>query len=140
MYHLHFTQPLFKRAIVMSRSYFLLPPLPVSKHEENYKEAIAALGLGHFPVDERIKALMDIPAQEIASRLPRSVLAAPAIDGDIITECPTFADLATPNNGYPKGNVWCQKLLVGDAQMDVSGLALVLVVRTPAAANSLHDP
>ncbi|KAL4869900.1 hypothetical protein BDV12DRAFT_184854 [Aspergillus spectabilis] len=118
MHHLHSTQPLFKRAIVMSGSYFLLPPLPLSKHEENYKKALAALGLGDLPADERIKALMEIPAQEIASRLPRPVLAAPAIDGDTITECPTFADLADPNNGYPKGKVWCEELLVGDVQMD----------------------
>ncbi|OOQ91322.1 putative carboxylesterase [Penicillium brasilianum] len=118
MHHLHSTQPLFKRAIVMSGSYFLLPPLPLSKHEENYKEAMAALGLKHLPVDERIKALLDIPAQEIASHLLRSVIAAPAIDGDIITECPTFADLAAPNNEYPKAKAWCEELLVGDVQMD----------------------
>jgi hypothetical protein len=110
---------------MMSGSYFLLPPLPLSTHEENYKAAIAALGLGQLSAEERICALLETPAETLISRLPRTVITAPAIDGDIITECPTFADLATPKNGYPKGKMWCEELLVGDVQMDVSCLALV---------------
>ncbi|KAF3026155.1 hypothetical protein E8E15_007792 [Penicillium rubens] len=118
MYHLNSTHPLFTRAIVMSGNYFLIPPLPLSTHEGNYKKAIVALGLADVPADERIRALMETPAHELASCLPPSIIAAPAIDGDIVVEYPTFQDLANPNSHQPKGKFWCQELLIGDSQMD----------------------
>ncbi|KAF9890585.1 hypothetical protein FE257_005716 [Aspergillus nanangensis] len=118
MYHLTSTRPLFKRAIVMSGNYFLLPPLSLSTHEENYNRAIVALGLADVSTDERIQTLVETPAHELASCLPPFVIAAPAIDGDIVAATPTFQDIANPNNNSPKGKSWCQELLIGDAQMD----------------------
>jgi hypothetical protein len=44
------------------------------------------------------------------------IIAAPAIDGDIVVEYPTFQDLANPNSHQPKGKFWCQELLIGAAQ------------------------
>jgi hypothetical protein len=112
----------------MSGNYFLIPPLPLSAHEENYKQAITALGLADIPAYERVRALMEIPAQELASRLEQSVIVAPAIDGDIVVDRPTFSDLADPKRIYPKGKNWCEALLIGDAEMDVSSLHQSLVV------------
>ena len=123
MYQLHSNQPLFRRAIVMSGSYFLTPPLPLSVHEGKYKQAITGLGLADTFPDERVRALIDIPAQELESRLPPSVIAIPAIDGDIVVDCLELIS-QIQKNGYPKGKVWYESLLVGDAEMDVSNSSL----------------
>lgn len=104
----------------MSGSHFLIPPLPLSMHEEIYKQAIAALGLADIPADEKIRYLKEMLARDLASSLPPSVIIVPAIDGDIIEDRPTFDDLANPKNDYTVGKVWCEQLLIGDAQMDVS--------------------
>lgn len=120
MYQLSSARALFKRAIVMSGNYFLLPPLPLAQHEENYSRAIAALGLASASTEERIHALLETPGQEIISRLPQPVIAAPAVDGELVTDFPTFAELADPTVDVPLGKKWCETLMIGDAQMDVS--------------------
>lgn len=120
MYQLSSAQALFKHAIVMSGNYFLIPPLPLAQHEDNYGRAIAALGLDSASTEERIHSLLEAPGQEIISRLAQSVIAAPAVDNDLITDFPTFADLADPTVDVPLGRKWCKALMIGDAQMDVS--------------------
>jgi carboxylesterase type B len=119
-YHLNSEKALFKRAISMSGTYFLTQPLPYEAHEQNYQKAVSALGLSGAAPEERIKALLEIPADDIVSRLPPSILAVPAVDGDIVPSAPSRAETGRSNSSEPRGKNWCHELMIGDAQMDVS--------------------
>jgi carboxylesterase type B len=118
-------KPLFKRAIAISGTYFLSQPLPYDAHEQNYQKAISALGLSDATPAERIKALLERPGSDIVSQLPPSILAAPAVDGDIVPAAPSHAHTGSTTSDVPKGKNWCTDLMIGDAQMDVSALFVV---------------
>ncbi|KAL3463902.1 Alpha/Beta hydrolase protein [Aspergillus heterothallicus] len=124
-YHLNSDKALFKRAIAMSGTYFLTQPLPYEVHEQNYQKALEALGLSNSAPEDRIKALLDMPADEIVSRLPPSILAVPAIDGDIVPSAPTHAATGRSTSDEPRGKNWCNELVIGDAQMDASIIAFL---------------
>ncbi|KAL5001343.1 Alpha/Beta hydrolase protein [Aspergillus recurvatus] len=124
-YHLDSEKPLFKRAIAMSGTCFLSQPLPYDAHEQNYEKAISALGLSDAAPAERIKALLETPGADIVSKLPPSILAAPAIDGDIVPSAPSHAQTGSASSDVPKGKNWCADLMVGDAQMDASIIAFL---------------
>jgi hypothetical protein len=104
----------------MSGTYFLTQPLPYEAHEQNYQKAISALGLSDAGPEDRVKALLEMPAEEIISRLPPSILAVPAVDGDIAPSAPSRTETARSNSNEPRGKYWCHELMIGDAQMDVS--------------------
>lgn len=120
-FHLDSETPLFKRAILMSGSRFFVQALPYDAHEENYRQAISALGLENATSDEKIKALLETPGQDLLAKLPPSVLTAPAVDGDMVPSTVTYAQVADRTSNIPKGKQWCRDLLIGDAQYDVSG-------------------
>ncbi|KAL4935061.1 hypothetical protein BDV06DRAFT_139004 [Aspergillus oleicola] len=125
-YHLNSKEPLFKRAVSMSGTYFLSQPLPYNAHEQNYQKAIAALGLSDTSTQEgRIKALLEMPATDLVARLPPSILAVPAIDGDIMPAAPSHEKVGNVTSDVPVGKNWCQELLVGDAQIDASIIAFL---------------
>ncbi|KAL2809418.1 Alpha/Beta hydrolase protein [Aspergillus granulosus] len=124
-YHLNSEKALFKRAIAMSGTYFLTQPLPYEAHEQNYQKAMAALGLSNTAPGERIKTLLEMPAEEIVSRLPPSILAVPAIDGDIVRSAPSHAETGRADSNEPQGKNWCHELMIGDAQMDASIIAFL---------------
>ncbi|KAL2863394.1 putative carboxylesterase [Aspergillus lucknowensis] len=125
-YHLNSEKALFKRAIVMSGTYFLSQPLPYEAHEQNYQNAIAALGLSNAASpEERIKALSELPATEIVSRLPPSILAVPAIDGDIVPSAFSRAQTGCATSDEPRGKNWCHELMIGDAEIDASIIAFL---------------
>jgi hypothetical protein len=104
----------------MSGNYFLVKALTLSQHEEKYKQALTALGLGNASTGERFKFFLERPEQDLISALSPSTLAAPAIDRIIVPATPSFAQVMNQNLDVPKGKSWCRELMVGDAQMDVS--------------------
>ncbi|RJE26204.1 Carboxylesterase [Aspergillus sclerotialis] len=125
-YHLHSDEPLFKRAIVMSGTYFLTEPQPYEMHEQNYQKAMEALGLSNATADERLRVLLETPGQELISKIPPSVISAPAIDGDVVLSVATHAETSDKNSNVPKGKAWCKELMIGDAQMDASIMPLFM--------------
>lgn len=119
-YHLHSEDALFARAIIMSGTWFLTGPLGFDDHERNYWLAMEALGLKDKTGEERVKALLEMPAEDLLAKLPPSVLIAPAIDGDMVLSHPTHSQVVDRGSTTPKGKRWCKDLMIGDAQMDVS--------------------
>lgn len=97
----------------MSGPFFLLGPLQYDAHEENYLQALAALGLGGASADERIRALLEAPGQDLLAKLPpaRSV---PAADNDMILSAVTYAQVADKACEIAKSKSSCRDLLVGD--------------------------
>ncbi|EAW06756.1 putative carboxylesterase [Aspergillus clavatus NRRL 1] len=126
-YQLDSDEPLFKRAIVMSGTSLLIQPLPCDVHEQNYQQAISALRLADLSPQERIQALLKIPGKELLAKIPPSVLSAPAIDEDMVLSFPTYTQVASKNSNIPRGKSWCKDILIGDAQMDASIMALLMV-------------
>jgi hypothetical protein len=122
IFHLDSDRPLFKRAISMSGNPMLTRPLPLAIHEQSYRTAIKAFGLENATSEERIKVLLETPAQELISKLGVSVLPQPVIDGDIIPSEIPFSRIEDSSSGYPRGTTWCNDFLLGDAQHDVSEL------------------
>ena len=103
----------------MSGTSLLLQALPFEAHEENYKKVMAALGLIDATTEERIKALLEMPGDELVAKLPPPILSAPALDGDIILPGATYTEIGKLDSTVLPGKSWCQDLLIGDAEMDV---------------------
>ncbi|KAE8376990.1 Alpha/Beta hydrolase protein [Aspergillus bertholletiae] len=126
IYHLSSEVPLFKRAIAMSGSYLFTQALPYDTHEQNYRQAMLALGLENASTNEKIQTLLEKPAQELITKVPPSILAAPAVDGDLITSIATHAQTADRSSGLLKRKDWCTELMIGDCQMDASIVGLIM--------------
>ena len=109
---------MFKRAVAMSGTFLIPQPAPRDVHEANYQQVIEILGLQEAPGEERIRVLLETPAKGLVEKLPPSAL--PAVDGDMVQTAPTFAQVSDRDSNVPKGKAWCEDLLVGDMQMDVS--------------------
>ncbi|KAJ5674410.1 alpha/beta-hydrolase [Penicillium maclennaniae] len=124
-YHLQSKVPLFKRAISMSGTSLFVQALPFNVHEENYANAIAALGLTDLTAEDRLKALLNMPSHELLAKLPPSILVAPAIDSEIVLPGVTYTELGKKDSNVLPGNSWCQDLLIGDAEADASILQVV---------------
>ncbi|KAJ1706347.1 carboxylesterase [Aspergillus flavus] len=125
-YHLKSEVALFKRAIAMSGSYLFTQALPYDIHEQNYRQAILALGLESASTEERIQALLEKPAQELIASLPPSILAAPAVDGDLVASTATHAQTADRTSDLSEKRNWCTELMIGDCQMDASIVGLIM--------------
>lgn len=116
----------------MSGTYFLIEPLSYDIHEQNYRQATAALGLSNATTGEKLRVLLETPGQELLSNIPPSVLSAPAIDGDMVLSAATHAETADKKSNIPKGKSWCKELMVGDAQMDVGTYHYLYTTKYPA--------
>ncbi|KAE8333888.1 Alpha/Beta hydrolase protein [Aspergillus sergii] len=125
-YHLKSEVALFKRAIAMSGSYLFTQALPYDIHEQNYQQAISAMGLETASTEERIQTLLEKPAQELIASLPPSILATPAVDGDLVASAATHAQTADRASDLPKRGDWCTELMIGDCQMDGSIVGLIM--------------
>lgn len=119
-YLLDDVERLFQAAVLMSGSFLQTPPPSDEEHDRNYLEAMEALGLANATPEERIKALLERPAQDIVSQLPSSILTVPRVDEELVQPRPSFADIDNPGSFVPQGKLWCPHLMVGNAQMDVS--------------------
>lgn len=108
----------------MSGTNLLMIPFPLSVHEQGYEDAMKAWGLADATPEERIKALLERPAQDLISKLPPTVSIGFAVDGDLIPTMPTFEEIGDKGKSYPKGKTWCKELLIGNAQIDVGILQM----------------
>ncbi|KAJ6096396.1 hypothetical protein N7486_007142 [Penicillium sp. IBT 16267x] len=124
-YHLHSQKPLFRRAIPMAGTSFLLHALPNIAHEENYEKAMAALGLSDAPAQERVKALLEMPGEELVAQLPPGIAFAPALDGDLVLPGTTYTEIGKPDSSLIPGKAWCQDLLIGHSEIDASILEVI---------------
>ncbi|OJJ44966.1 hypothetical protein ASPZODRAFT_153290 [Penicilliopsis zonata CBS 506.65] len=126
-YHLQSDAQLFKRAIVMSGSYYATSPMPLGAHEANYKKAIEALGLAGQSPEERIRVLLETPGPELISKFPPHIVrVAPAIDGEVVLPLQSLAQTAEGKANGSKAREYCTELLIGDAQCDTSILAFLM--------------
>lgn len=114
----------------MAGTSLLLQALPNIAHEENYEKAMAALGLSDAPAQERVKALLEMPGEELVAQLPPGITFAPALDGDLILPGTTYTEIAKPGSSFLPGKEWCQDLLVGSNEIDVCWILISVCGQT----------
>ena len=117
--HLYSHEPLFDRAIATGGTFLLRKPLPPQAHEAMYQGAINELGLDKLSPKERINALLTKPMEEIIGNLQKSAFNA-VVDGELIGSEASYSAVASHDSESIPGKKWCQALMVGDCQFDVS--------------------
>jgi hypothetical protein len=107
----------------MSGTTLMLQPLPPQVPEFVYANAIETLGAQDLSSRDRIKKLLDLPAKDLATLIPPNLPLLPVVDGEIIPGTANFDQMLSKEDpsGVPiPGRQWCEELLVGDCQFDVS--------------------
>lgn len=100
-----------------------MKPLPPFVHETFYKTVIESLGLESSPPEERVSAILTLPVDEILSKIPPGLPLQPVVDGDVVPLSPSFSEFANKEATTIPGKQWCEELLIGDNQLDVSYLS-----------------
>lgn len=108
----------------MSGTPFLKESLDASVAEATYNEVLSALGGSDLPDEEQVKLLLETPAENLWSKIGPSIPLFPVLDHDFINEDPTFNLLregsAASIAAVVPGRKWCEEILIGDCQLDVS--------------------
>ena len=99
-----------------------MKPLPPFVYEMTYKTVLENLGITATSPEERVSALLAIPAEDILTKLPPGLPLHPVLDGDLVPVEPTFKDIADKQSSTMPGKHWCNSLFIGDNQMDVGVL------------------
>ena len=99
-----------------------MPVLPPPVGEFAFAEIIKALALDSLSPAEQVQALLDMPAEELHTKV--SDVHVPlngVLDNDIIRSIPTFQSISETQSiehVFP-GIDWCKRIFMGDCQMDV---------------------
>lgn len=114
----------------------LVLPLPESVAESAYQNVIEAFGLAGLSSEDRIKALLALPIEDLWQKAPPSAPMMPCVDNDTVPGIPDFATVSSqedkPNFLLP-GRKWCKALMLGDSKLDVSSCGR----RKAAKANNI---
>lgn len=118
----------------MSGTPLMLKPLPPAVTEVTYEIIMKELGLQTACTAERIQRLTTITPDELVAKTPMTVPLVPFLDGDIIPSATTFQGLDSEPSKLEAnipGRKWCEELVIGDCQHDVSfsfpfGVVLIL--------------
>jgi hypothetical protein len=92
----------------------------MESQEKAYRMAIQSWGFSDLTPEQRIRALLETPAEELVSTLGANVQLALAIDGDTIPQNCTYESTGNIKDTSLPGKIWCKDILLGSASMDVS--------------------
>ena len=116
-------EPLMKRCLSTGGAVLLFKPLQPEVTEFAYQKVIEAFGLVDKSPEDRIKALLSMPADELWQKAPAGAPLIPSVDGDTVPGAAGFATVASqaddPTFPLP-GRKWCSALMIGESQLDVS--------------------
>jgi hypothetical protein len=99
-------------------------PLPPPVSEFAYVSVVEALGLGAHSEHDRVDALVKTSVETLQTKFPTfSLPLMPVVNGELIPGPVSFPQISIetdqPNFPIP-GRRWCEELLIGDCQFDVS--------------------
>ena len=99
-------------------------PLPAPVSEFAYASVVEGLGLEAHSEHDRVDALVKTSVETLLTKFPTfSLPLMPVVDGDLIPGPASFSQISLetdqPNFQIP-GKKWCEELLIGDCQFDVS--------------------
>ena len=95
---------------------------PLELLEKFYGMTLNSLGLSSVPQADQMQKLLTVSAEDLTTKLSRSIAVAPVVDGDKIPEAASFHivnDKASFRRAFP-GVGYCKRLMIGDCEMDVS--------------------
>jgi hypothetical protein len=106
----------------MSGTTLMMQPLPPQVPEFVYAAIIQSLGAEELSTEGRIEKLLSLSDTELATLAPPSLPLLPIVDYELIPGNINFAQISSkegPSVSMP-GRHWCEELLIGDCQFDVS--------------------
>jgi hypothetical protein len=116
-------EPYMKRCLSTGGAVLLFKPIPAEVTESSYQAVIKALGLTDKSPEDRINALLSIPADELWQKVPLGTPIIPSIDGETVPGAPGFASVQSQSDDprFPMpGRKWCAALMIGESKLDVS--------------------
>lgn len=115
-------EPLMKRCLSTGGAVLLFKPLPEVVAEAAYQKVVEAFGLADKSAEDRIKALLSIPVDDIWQKVPPGTPLVPYMDGELVPGEPSFLSVSSkednPNFLIP-GRKWCSALMIGESKLDV---------------------
>ncbi|EXJ76404.1 uncharacterized protein A1O5_00912 [Cladophialophora psammophila CBS 110553] len=136
--HLQSHEELFQRAMIMSGTFFLFKPLPLPVAEVAYQSTLKALGLDQLAPPERLKALLQVPTEQLYASIQPEIPLFPVADGHLVHRVPTFGQIATQDSSFLPGKFWTQGIMIGDCQFDASIFAILLGPRRKGIAEAFE--
>lgn len=114
--------PLFKRMVSMGGTNLLMRPLPDPVTELTYRGYVDRLGLGSLSAAERVQALVALADEKIVAAFSPADAFLPASGGELGLIDHTYAEIYEGDAGplVLPGRRWCEKIMIGDCQLDVS--------------------
>ncbi|KAI4627616.1 uncharacterized protein J4E87_004180 [Alternaria ethzedia] len=138
LHHLSCKEPLFRRGISMSGTPLMLKPLSPAVAEKSYKAVLQALGLEDASTHDRIQKLLAMSPEDLVQKIPIKIPLAPYLDGDMIPEAPSFANLSS-GTFQSLNNTRCEELLIGSCADDGNVFYFMgLSSRLPGIASAIH--
>ncbi|RMZ66831.1 carboxylesterase [Pyrenophora seminiperda CCB06] len=114
-------EPLMKRGMSTGGTILFFTPIPESVTEAAYQQVVEAFGLVEKSPEDRIKALLSVPVDDLWQKIPMSAQMLPSIDGDIIPGSPNFLTVSSPSENsmfQMPGRKWCKAFMIGDSKLD----------------------
>ncbi|KAI4693283.1 uncharacterized protein J4E88_001654 [Alternaria novae-zelandiae] len=116
----------------------MLKPLSPAVAEKSYKAVLQALGLEDAPTHDRIQKLLAMSPEDLVQKIPIKIPLAPYLDGDMIPEAPSFANLSY-GTLQSLNNTRCEDLLIGSCADDGNVFYFMgLSSRLPGIASAIH--
>ena len=112
-----------KRGLSTGGALLLSKLMPEPATEATYQQVIEAFGLADKSPEDRIKALLSAPVDDLWQKVPMNAPLQPSIDGDIIPGSPDFLTVSSQNDSSTfkmPGRKWCKAFMIGDSKLDVS--------------------
>ncbi|KAA8617012.1 PnbA Carboxylesterase type B [Pyrenophora tritici-repentis] len=122
-------EPLMKRGLSTGGTILLMKLIPDSMTEAAYQQVVEALGLADKSPEDRIKALLSVPVDDLWQKVPMSAPMQPSIDGDIVPGSPDFLTVSSQKESSVfkmPGRKWCKAFMIGDSKLDGSIFAYLI--------------
>ncbi|EUC44269.1 hypothetical protein COCMIDRAFT_98770 [Bipolaris oryzae ATCC 44560] len=138
IYLLGSKEPLMEQGLATGGTPLLVLPIPESVAESAYQNVIEAFGLAELSPEDRIKALLALPVDDLWQKAPPSAPMVPSIDNETVPGFPDFSTVSSQEektNFLLPGRKWCKALMLGDSKLDGSIFAFTtLDARKPGIA------
>ncbi|CAG5169765.1 uncharacterized protein ALTATR162_LOCUS7077 [Alternaria atra] len=136
-------EPLMKRCLSTGGAILLFKPIPEFVAESSYQQAIEAFGLKDKSPEDRIKALLSIPLDDLWQKVPPTAPMLPSIDGITMPGSPDFLTVSSQEDSptfMMPGRKWCKAFMIGESKLDANILAYMgLDGRNPGIAQKFID-
>jgi carboxylesterase type B len=115
-------EPLMKRCFSTGGAVLLFKPIPELVAESSYQKIIEAFGLKDMSPEDRIEALLSIPADDLWQKIPQGTPLIASLDGDTIPGSPDFLSVSSKEDSSTfmmPGRKWCKAFMAGESKLDV---------------------